>query len=112
MVMYAGVDYQDILRQAEQEAHVIIWDGGNNDFPFCAPDLLVTVVDPLRPGHELAYYPASVSQQGVQGDEVVAAATHRGDDRRDVGLLSPAVPWSDSENAGGRRTGSPQGGAQ
>jgi predicted GTPase len=61
MVMYAGVDYQDILRQAEQEADVIIWDGGNNDFPFYAPDLLITVVDPLRPGHELLYHPGEVN---------------------------------------------------
>ena len=48
MVMYAGVDYEAILRQAEQEADVIIWDGGNNDFPFFAPDLLIVVADPLR----------------------------------------------------------------
>ncbi|MGE5830419.1 MAG: GTP-binding protein, partial [Micromonosporaceae bacterium] len=57
MVMYAGVDYADILRQAEQEADVVVWDGGNNDFPFFAPDLLVAVTDALRPGHELLYHP-------------------------------------------------------
>jgi predicted GTPase len=57
MVMYAGVDYEQILRQAETECDVVIWDGGNNDFPFFVPDLMITVVDPLRPGHELAYYP-------------------------------------------------------
>ena len=61
MVMYAGVDYADILRRAEEEADVVIWDGGNNDFPFYAPDLFVTVVDPLRPGHELAYYPGETN---------------------------------------------------
>ncbi|MER6591110.1 GTP-binding protein [Micromonospora purpureochromogenes] len=61
MVMYAGVDYLDILRRAEQEADVIIWDGGNNDFPFYAPDLMITVVDPLRPGHELAYHPGETN---------------------------------------------------
>ena len=61
MVMYAGVDYEAILRQAEQEADVVIWDGGNNDFPFYVPDLFVTVVDPLRPGHELAYYPGETN---------------------------------------------------
>ncbi len=61
MVMYAGVDYEGILRQAEQEADVIVWDGGNNDFPFFAPDVLVTVVDPLRPGHELAYHPGETN---------------------------------------------------
>jgi len=57
MVMYAGVDYEQILRQAEAECDVVIWDGGNNDFPFFVPDLQITVVDPLRPGHELTYYP-------------------------------------------------------
>ncbi len=61
MVMYAGVDYEAILRRAEAEADVVIWDGGNNDFPFYAPDLLITVVDPLRPGHELAYHPGEVN---------------------------------------------------
>jgi predicted GTPase len=61
MVMYAGVDYADILRQAEREADVVVWDGGNNDFPFYVPDLMITVVDPLRPGHELAYHPGEVN---------------------------------------------------
>jgi predicted GTPase len=61
MVMYAGVDYADILRQAEAEADVIIWDGGNNDFSFFRPDLLITVVDPLRPGHELRYHPGETN---------------------------------------------------
>lgn len=61
MVMYAGVDYGDILRQAEEEADVIVWDGGNNDFPFFAPDLLITVTDPLRAGHELTYYPGETN---------------------------------------------------
>jgi predicted GTPase len=61
MVMYAGVDYEQILRQAEQEADVVVWDGGNNDFPFFAPDLLIVVADPLRPGHELLYHPGEVN---------------------------------------------------
>jgi predicted GTPase len=61
MVMYAGVDYEAILRQAEKEADVVIWDGGNNDFPFFAPDLLIVVADPLRPGHELLYHPGEVN---------------------------------------------------
>jgi predicted GTPase len=61
MIMYAGVDYGDILRQAEEEADVVIWDGGNNDFPFYAPDVFITVVDPMRPGHELAYYPGETN---------------------------------------------------
>jgi predicted GTPase len=61
MIMYAGVDYEAILRQAEQEADVVIWDGGNNDFPFFAPDLLIVVADPLRPGHELLYHPGETN---------------------------------------------------
>ena len=61
MVMYAGVDYEAILRQAEQEADVIVWDGGNNDLPFYKPDLLIVVADPLRPGHELGYHPGETN---------------------------------------------------
>jgi predicted GTPase len=61
MVMYAGVDYGEILAQAQAEADVVVWDGGNNDFPFYKPDLLVTVVDPLRPGHELRYHPGELN---------------------------------------------------
>jgi predicted GTPase len=63
-VIYAGVDYEAILREAENDpdgCHVIVWDGGNNDFPFYNPDLHVTVVDPHRPGHELRYYPGEVT---------------------------------------------------
>ena len=56
-VVYAGVDYERILRMAENEADVILWDGGNNDFPFYKPDLLVVVADPLRVGHETRYWP-------------------------------------------------------
>jgi predicted GTPase len=56
-IVYAGVDYERILREAEKEADVILWDGGNNDTPFYKPDLLITLVDPHRPGHELTYYP-------------------------------------------------------
>jgi Predicted GTPase len=59
-IVYAGVDYEKILRSAEKEADVIIWDGGNNDAPFIRPDLMVAVIDPLRPGDELAYYPGEV----------------------------------------------------
>ncbi|MBK6536424.1 MAG: GTPase [Ignavibacteria bacterium] len=56
-IIYAGVDYEAIVREAEKEADVIIWDGGNNDLPFYKSDLVITVVDPHRPGHELLYYP-------------------------------------------------------
>jgi len=61
MVMYAGVDYGAILASAEQEADVIVWDGGNNDLPFFHPDLSIVVVDPLRPGHELRYHPGEAN---------------------------------------------------
>ena len=60
-VVYAGVDYQKILSEAEQEADVILWDGGNNDTPFIRPDLWITIVDPHRPGHELLYYPGETN---------------------------------------------------
>ncbi|GAG09751.1 unnamed protein product, partial [marine sediment metagenome] len=63
-VVYAGVDYEAILREAENDpsgCDVILWDGGNNEFPFYVPDLQVTVVDPHRPGHELRYYPGEVT---------------------------------------------------
>mgnify|MGYP000023417729 CR=1 FL=1 len=60
-VVYAGVDYEKILREAEKEADVILWDGGNNDYPFYKPDLFVVVADALRPGHELTYWPGSAN---------------------------------------------------
>lgn len=60
-VVYAGVDYEMILREAEKEADVIVWDGGNNDTSFYEPDLQITVVDPHRPGHEIAYYPGQTN---------------------------------------------------
>jgi predicted GTPase len=56
-IVWAGVDYAEILRRAEAEADVILWDGGNNDTPFYRPDLHLTLLDPHRPGHELSYYP-------------------------------------------------------
>ena len=60
-VVYAGVDYQAILNEAEKEADVVLWDGGNNDIPFFKPDLYITIVDPLRAGHEMLYYPGKVN---------------------------------------------------
>jgi len=58
-VVYAGVDYEKILKRAEKEADIILWDGGNNDFSFYKPDLRITIADPHRPGHELLYYPGA-----------------------------------------------------
>ncbi len=60
-IIYAGVDYEAILREAEKEADVIVWDGGNNDFPFYKTDLMITVTDPHRAGHELLFYPGEVT---------------------------------------------------
>ncbi|HHT9152055.1 MAG TPA: cyclic 2,3-diphosphoglycerate synthase [Candidatus Hypogeohydataceae bacterium YC40] len=59
--LYAGVDYKRILKEAEKEGDVIVWDGGNNDFPFYLPDLHIVLVDPHRPGHEVSYYPGEVN---------------------------------------------------
>ena len=61
MVVYAGVDYGEILARAERDADVILWDGGNNDFPFFTPDLTIVVVDPLRAGDELAFHPGEAN---------------------------------------------------
>ncbi len=60
-VVYAGVDYEKILRKAEEEAEIVLWDGGNNDIPFYKPDLLFVVADSLRAGHELAYHPGETN---------------------------------------------------
>ncbi|MEZ5143185.1 MAG: hypothetical protein R2726_11805 [Acidimicrobiales bacterium] len=61
VVVWAGVDYEAILRGAEAEADVVVWDGGNNDFPFYRPDVLITVADARRPGHEVGYHPGEVN---------------------------------------------------
>ena len=61
IIVYAGVDYGAILEEAEKEADVILWDGGNNDFPFYRADLEIVLVDPHRPGHELMFYPGEVN---------------------------------------------------
>jgi predicted GTPase len=60
-IVFAGIDYARILAEAEQEADVILWDGGNNDMPFFKPNLFITVTDPHRPGHELRYYPGETN---------------------------------------------------
>lgn len=67
-VIYAGVDYEAILRRAEAEADVVLWDGGNNDLPFYKPDLWITVADPLRPGHEASYYPGEAN---IRGSDII-----------------------------------------
>ncbi len=61
LVVYAGIDYGEILRRAEQEADIILWDGGNNDWPFYVPDYMITVADAMRPGHEIGSFPGEVN---------------------------------------------------
>jgi predicted GTPase len=61
VIVYAGVDYEAILRQAEQEVDIVLWDGGNNDFPFYVPDFQIVVADPHRAGHELKYHPGETN---------------------------------------------------
>jgi len=61
VIVYAGVDYEKIIRQAEQEVDIVLWDGGNNDLPFYVPDLQIVVADPHRPGHESTYYPGETN---------------------------------------------------
>jgi predicted GTPase len=102
-LVYAGIDYERILRAAEQEADVILWDGGNNDTPFVKPDLHIVVVDPHRPGHELRYHPGetnlrmadvcvvnkvdSASQEGI--DAVLDSIHEHTTDARVVLAASP-----------------------
>jgi predicted GTPase len=65
VIVYAGVDYERILRQAEQEVDIILWDGGNNDFPFFVSDFKIVVADPHRPGHELTYHPGETNARSA-----------------------------------------------
>jgi len=95
MVMYAGVDYGAILEQAQKEADVIIWDGGNNDFSFYRPDLMIVVVDPLRAGHARRYHPgeANLRMADVVVINKVDSATpgQIHDVLADVALLAPGA---------------------
>ena len=65
VIVYAGVDYERILRQAEQEVDIVLWDGGNNDFPFYVSDLQIVVADPHRPGHEVSYHPGETNARAA-----------------------------------------------
>ena len=80
-VIFAGVDYEKILREAEKEAEVIIWDGGNNDFSFYKPDLLITIADPHRPGHEISYYPGEMN---VRAADIVIINKINTADKKDI----------------------------
>ena len=76
VTVYAGVDYGDILALAEEDADVVLWDGGNNDLPFYVPDLMIVVADALRPGHETAYHPGEAHARGLTTDELVDLLLH------------------------------------
>ena len=93
IVVYAGVDYGEILARAEREAEVIIWDGGNNDLPFIRPDLLLVVVDPLRAGDELNYHPGEVNLRMADVVIVNKVDSATGDQVRrvldDIALANP-----------------------
>lgn len=94
-VVYAGVDYGQILRQAEKEADVILWDGGNNDTPFYKSDLEIVVADPHRPGHEISYFPGEVNLRRanvVVINKVDTAAQHDIETvRRNVHAFNPGA---------------------
>jgi len=92
-VVYAGVDYEAILREAEREADVILWDGGNNDLPFFKSDLWIVVVDPHRPGHELSYHPGEANVRAADVVIINKVDTAAKEDtetvRQNVATLNP-----------------------
>ena len=84
IILYAGIDYGLILKEAEKEADVILWDGGNNDFPFYKSDLEIVVTDPHRPGHEVSYYPGEVN---LRTADVVVINKMETADRKDIAIV-------------------------
>ncbi len=116
-LVFAGIDYERILRAAELEADVVLWDGGNNDTPFIKPDLHIVVVDPHRPGHELRYHPGetnlrmadvcvvnkidSASQEGI--DAVLDSIRENTTDARVILAASPFHIEGDAEEVRGKR---------
>jgi predicted GTPase len=93
IVVYAGVDYEQVLRAAERESQVIVWDGGNNDFPFIRPDWEIVLMDALRPGHEKLYYPGEVNLR--RADLLIITKVNEGSKesleriRRNICLMNP-----------------------
>ena len=119
-IVFAGVDYEQILREAEKEADVIVWDGGNNDWPFYHSDLEIVALDPHRPGHERAYYPGEVNflradvlvinkvntaEQHAIDDLVAAAATYNPDAK----LVLTASEITAADPGGSGRQARPRG---
>jgi predicted GTPase len=101
-VIYAGVDYEAILRQAEREADVIVWDGGNNDFPFYKSDLEIVVTDPHRAGHELGYYPGEVNLRRAQAVVINKEDSARREDietvKRNIAAINPRATVIDADS--------------
>ena len=99
-VVYAGVDYEAILREAEKEVDVVLWDGGNNDLPFFKSDLAIVVVDPHRPGHELNYHPGEANVRSADLVIINKIDTAAEEDiqtvRENVALLNPAAEIIDT----------------
>jgi predicted GTPase len=93
LTVYAGIDYEQILRAAEKKSQVILWDGGNNDFPFVKPDLEIVLLDALRPGHERLYYPGEVNLR--RGDVLIITKVNEGEEtslkriRENISLANP-----------------------
>ena len=93
ITVYAGVDYEQVLTQAEKECEVVIWDGGNNDFPFIRPDWEIVLLDALRPGHEKLYYPGEVNLR--RADLLMITKVNEGSEeslrkiRRNISLMNP-----------------------
>jgi len=102
-VVYAGVDYEKILRAAGKEADVIIWDGGNNDFSFIKPDLLITIADPHRAGDELTYYPGEMNVRSAHVVIINKVNTARREDietvRRNIKSINPTAQIIDGVSA-------------
>jgi predicted GTPase len=102
-VIYAGIDYEKILRTAEKEADVIIWDGGNNDFSFIKPDLLITIADPHRAGHELTYYPGEMNARSANVVIINKVNTARKEDietvRTNIKTINPTAQIIDGVSA-------------
>lgn len=88
VIVYAGVDYEKVLRKAEKEADIIIWDGGNNDFPFFKPDFQITLADPLRAGHEKEYYPGGIN---VRLADVIIINKEKSAKKEDIELVEKNV---------------------
>lgn len=101
LVVFAGVDYRAVLDAAEREAAVILWDGGNNDYPFVRPDLSVVIADALRPGHETSYYPGETNLRAadvVVISKVSSAAPGAVEQiRRTAAALAPRAPLLEAD---------------